>query len=487
MKNGNSFYWYDLETFGIDTKYDRIAQFAGIRTDLDLNIMGEPDMFYCQPTFDYLPTPESILVTGITPQKCQQDGLSEIEFANQINAIFSQANTCVVGYNSVRFDDECIRSLFYRNLMDPYAREYSNGNSRWDLIDLVRATYALRPDGINWPLREDGQPSFRLEDLTAENGLSHEAAHDALSDVRATIQMAALIKQKQPRLFEYGLKMRDKHYVKSLLNWDLLQPVVHVSGMIPAERGCVSLFVPLVIDPRNKNGVICYDLNFAPDDLLNLSAEAIAERLYTPQDALNEGQQRIHLKTIHINKIPFVAPVNILKHTDKARLGLDENRCRQHLDQIKQYTADHHQAFIKKINNVFNRPFESTTDDVDCHIYQGFFSYDERAIFNQIRVMKPQDMPWENQEMAGLTDERGPELVRRYRARNHLKSLDKKQQEQWHEQCKQRLQQRHGLNWHHWFTHINELKEKYQDRQQLDLLNKLEAYARQHPLLGIKQ
>jgi len=486
MKDGRHFYWYDLETFGIDTKYDRIAQFAGIRTDVDLNIIDEPDMFYCQPTFDYLPTGGSVLVTGITPQLCHEKGLPEHEFADCINAIFSQPKTTVAGYNSVRFDDECIRSLFYRNLMDPYAREYSDGNSRWDLIDLVRATYALRPKGINWPLREDGQPSFKLEDLSKENNLSHEAAHDALSDVRATIQMAQLIKQQQPRLFEFGLKMRDKHYVKSLLNWDLLQPVVHVSGMIPAERGCVSLYVPLAVDPRNKNGVICYDLNFSPDDLLNLSAEDIGERLYTPQDELPEGQQRIHLKTIHINKIPFVAPVNILKHTNTERLGLDENRCRQHLDQIKKYTADHHQALIEKVKSVFNQPFESKTDDVDCLIYDGFFSYDERAVFNRIRGLKGHDIPWENQDMAELKDTRGPELVRRYRARNFPDSLSKEQLYQWHAQCRHRLQQRHGLNWHHWFTHMSELKENLKDNQQLALLDELEAYVRQHPLLGIK-
>lgn len=487
MKYDGSFYWYDLETFGIDTRYDRIAQFAGIRTDKNLNVTGEADMFYCQPTFDYLPTPESILITGITPQQCQQNGLLEFEFATRVNDIFSQPKTCVSGYNSVRFDDECVRSLFYRNLMDPYAREYSHGNSRWDLIDLVRATYALRPEGIRWPLREDGQPSFRLEDLTAENGLIHESAHDALSDVRATIQMAQLIKQKQPRLFEYGLKMRDKDYVKSLLNWDLLQPVVHVSGMIPAERGCVSLFLPLALDPRNKNGVICYDLNFAPDDLLHLSAEDIAARLYTPQDELADGQQRIHLKTIHINKIPFVAPINILKNTNTERLGLDEAQCQRHLHQIKAYAAEHQQALIKKIQMVFNQPFDSKTDDVDCLIYDGFFSYDERAVFNQIRAMKARDIPWEDQDMAELKDDRGPELVRRYRARNFPESLSKKQQQQWHEHCRNRLQQRHGLNWHRWFTHISELKDKHNKSKQLDLLATVEEYARQHPLLGIKK
>src|SRR5690606_22124338 len=143
----------------------------------------EPLVIYCQPTEDMLPQPEACLITGITPQKAKSEGIREVEFIRLIHEQFSKPDTCVAGYNSIRFDDEVTRNTLYRNFFDPYAREWQNGCSRWDLIDVMRLAYALRPDGIQWPTREDGLPSFRLEDLTRANGVEHEAAHDAMSDV----------------------------------------------------------------------------------------------------------------------------------------------------------------------------------------------------------------------------------------------------------------------------------------------------------------
>ena len=99
----------------------------------------------------------------------------------EINRIFSTPGTCVVGYNSLRFDDEFMRYGLYRNLIDPYAREWQNNNSRWDIIDLVRATGALRRDGIKWPTTDEGHPVYNLEKMTAANDLEHGSAHDALS------------------------------------------------------------------------------------------------------------------------------------------------------------------------------------------------------------------------------------------------------------------------------------------------------------------
>jgi exodeoxyribonuclease-1 len=63
-----------------------------------------------------------------------------------------------VGYNSLRFDDEVTRNTLYRNLYSPYDREWQNGNSRWDIIDMVRACHDLRPEGIVWPRRARNSP-----------------------------------------------------------------------------------------------------------------------------------------------------------------------------------------------------------------------------------------------------------------------------------------------------------------------------------------
>ncbi|MGS0729095.1 exodeoxyribonuclease I, partial [Shewanella sp. 0m-11] len=226
--NQPTLFWHDYETFGANPAKDRPSQFAGVRTDMDLNIIGEPETFYCKVANDYLPSPEAILITGITPQLANLKGMPEAEFMDKINGLFSQPKTCVVGYNSLRFDDEVSRYGFYRNFIDPYAREWQNGNSRWDIIDLVRACYAFRPEGINWPEKEDGSPSFKLEQLTVANGLSHEKAHDAMSDVYATIDMAKLIKSVQPKLFDYYFSLRQKQAVSKLIDVLEMKPLVHV-------------------------------------------------------------------------------------------------------------------------------------------------------------------------------------------------------------------------------------------------------------------
>ena len=235
----HTFLWHDYETFGANTRRDRPAQFAAIRTDAALNEIGDPLMLYCQPANDYLPDPQSCLITGITPQLCLEKGVPEHDFANRIEAEFAQPGTIGVGYNTIRFDDEITRFMFWRNLIDPYAREWQNQCGRWDLLDVVRMTYALRPDGIAWPKKEDGTPSFKLEHLSKANGLLHEAAHDALSDVRATIALARLIRQHNPKLFDFALSLHKKDRVAAELRLPATaltaRPFLHVSGMFPAD------------------------------------------------------------------------------------------------------------------------------------------------------------------------------------------------------------------------------------------------------------
>ena len=267
----NSIYWYDYETFGINPRMDRLAQFAGIRTDEDLNIISDPLMLYCKPASDMLPDPISCLITGITPQKALADGLPETEFITAIHKEFSRSGTCVAGFNNIRFDDEFTRNALYRNFFNPYAHEWQHGNSRWDIIDLVRITRALRPDGITWP-EDNGKPTIRLERLTQENGISHEAAHDAMSDVYATIAVAKLIREKQPRLYEYIYSLRKKNKVSELLNLRTHDIVLHASSRYSPERGAIAMVMPLCIHPTNKNGIVVYDLNSNPTDFINVDA-----------------------------------------------------------------------------------------------------------------------------------------------------------------------------------------------------------------------
>jgi len=462
----SSFYWYDLETFGISPQFDRIAQFAGIRTDLDLNPISEPDMFYCKPALDCIADPEACLITGITPQECQKKGLIERDFIEKINTIFTEPQTCVVGYNSIRFDDEFIRYSNYRNLIDPYQREWANGNSRWDVIDLVRACYALRPEGINWAYREDGNPSFKLTDLTEANGLMHASAHDALSDVEATIQVAKLIKQKQPKLFDYCLKLRNKNYVKSLLNWQIQKPIVHVSNKIPANRGCLAIMLPLAIHPTNPNGVICYDLAYDPQDLFELDIEDIRDRIFTPQNELPEGCERISLKTIHVNKSPIVAPLSVLKDVDLQRIALDYASNKENMLKFKNQGS-----ILQKVQAVFDQAFDNDSDDVDTQLYSGFFSAQDKENFNTIRKLSGQKI---KESEFNFKDKRAAELLQRYFFRNFPELLSSTENEKWLKNVKNRVWIRYGEEAHLWFEKLamlrNSAERNEKDFEILDLV-----------------
>jgi exodeoxyribonuclease-1 len=428
----NTLYWHDYETFGIDPKYDRPSQFAGIRTDEDLNIIGESLMIYCKQANDSLPHPQACLITGITPQEVNEKGMPEAEFIKLIHAEFAEPNTCGVGYNSLRFDDEFTRFTLYRNFYDAYAREWQNGNSRWDVIDMARLTRALRPEGINWPDREDGKPSFRLEALTAANGIEHEGAHDALVDVKATIALAKLIKTAQPKLYDFVYQHRQKNTVAPLLNINERTPVIHVSRMYPSEYCGTALVVPIAQDPTNNNGIIVYDLRHDPSDLIELDADTLRERLFTSFKDLPEGVSRPALKTLHINKCPVVVPESTLNAAAAERLQIDKALHYKHLQQLNA-AGD----LTAKINAIFTKPDYEANDDPDAGLYSGgFFSANDKRKMELVRTanadaLRVMPIPFE--------DARLPEMLFRYRARNWPESLSADEQEQWQQYRQQRL------------------------------------------------
>jgi exodeoxyribonuclease-1 len=421
-----TFFWHDYETFGRVPRRDRPAQFAGVRTDADLNEVGEPVMWHCQPAPDTLPDPESVLLTGILPQHCLQHGLPEHSFAARIEAELARDGTVGVGYNTIRFDDEVTRHLFWRNLIDPYAREWQNGCGRWDLLDVVRCTWALRPEGIQWPTHTTGdmagRPSFKLEHLTAANGLGHDAAHDALSDVRATVALARLIKQAQPRLWDFCLRLRKKDAVLAEMGHG--KPFAHLSGMYPVERGCLAVVWPLAQHPTNKNEVIVWDLAHDPRELATLDADTVRRRLYTRQAELPEGEQRLPIKTIHINKSPIV--IGKLRTLDGAagRWGLDLPLAQQH--------AEHAAALGRQLDPlwpaVFARDAPASKPDVDEDLYGGFVGNDDRRTLQRLRGLAPAQLA---SQRVAFEDPRLDELLFRYRARNFPGTLDEAGQERW--------------------------------------------------------
>jgi exodeoxyribonuclease-1 len=431
MNGEMSFYWHDYETFGTDPCRDRPAQFAGQRTTYDLEPLGEPLAIYCKPARDVLPAPISCLITGITPQRAEREGLNEAEFAARIHDELSTPGTCAVGYNSIRFDDEFTRNLLYRNFYDPYAREWENGNSRWDVIDLARMCYALRPQGIEWPLRGDGVPSFRLEDLTAANRLGHEQAHDALSDVHATIAFARLLRVRQPRLFDWFFALRRKQRAFELLDHIRRTPVLHVSSRYPAERGCTAMVVPLAIHPDQPNKVIVYDLDTDPAPLLELDAADIADRVFTPRGDLPEGIERIPLKAVSANRSPALAPLSVLADVDLQRIRLDRDRCLAHLQKLS--GAD----LTQKVQAVFaSQGGANGASDPELSLYRGFLGDYDRRLLRDVRGTPPDQLAG---RLFPFQDARCRELLFRYRARNFPDTLSLAEAAEWEQYRRAKL------------------------------------------------
>lgn len=468
----DSFFWHDYETTGTDTRRDRPLQFAGVRTDTDLNIIEEPVMLYSRPADDLLPHPMACLITGITPQKALDNGLPETEFITQINEQLARPGTCSVGYNSLRFDDEVTRNTLYRNFLDPYAREWQNGCSRWDIIDMLRLTRALRPEGIVWPKYEDGTPSLRLEDLTQANGLDHGQAHDALSDVLATIAVAKLVKQAQPKLYEYVLASRTKQKAQSILDTEHMKPVLHVSSKYPVEQGNLALVAPLTTHPTNPNATLVWDLRVDPTPLFELKVEELRALIFTRHDQRPDNAPQIALKLVHANRCPILAPANMLSAEEAAKFNIDGNVCRQHLALLRNEIG-----LSEKLRLIYQQPLESILDP-DLALYSGgFFSPHDRKLMDKVRAADADtlthiDLPFQ--------DSRLEEMVLRYKARNYPFTLREDEQLRWEEYRSHKLLSGEDgfLSFDQFYAELNRIGTASGTTQdQLHILEELALYA----------
>ena len=425
----SSIFWHDYETTGINPRCDRPLQVAGLRTDFDLNEIDEPISLYCRPSDDILPHPAACLVTGITPQQLANQGLCEAEFMTRVHEQLARPGTCGAGYNTLRFDDEVTRYSLYRNFFDPYAREWQGGNSRWDLIDVVRTAYALRPEGIEWP-QQDGRTSLRLELLSKANGIDHGHAHEALSDVRATIALARLIREKQPKLFEWLFQLRSKHKVMEQIR--LLQPMVHISGRFSAARNYLGVVLPLAWHPRNRNALIVCDLHQETLPLLRESAEVLRERLYTRHEELSEGQLPVPLKLVQINRCPVLAPLSVLRPADQQRLGIDLALLQTRGEAL----ANQQAQWQDKLEPIYGKDEFAPNEDPEQQLYDGFLGDRDRRLCEQVRTLDPAALGGGHWM---FDDPRMPELLFRYRARNFPETLNSDERQRWYAFCQQRL------------------------------------------------
>lgn len=434
----DSLFFYDLETSGIDPRKSRVMQFAGQRTDLDLKPIGEPFNILVKLCEDVLPNPDAVLLTGITPQKTLVEGVTEAEFCKIFAEEIVQPGTCFLGYNSVRFDDEFMRFLLYRNFYDPYAWQWKDNCSRWDLLDVVRMTRALRPEGITWPVDDKGAATNRLELLTSANELLHEAAHDALSDVMATIAIAKLIHSKQPKLFNYLYSMRQKKEVSKLVLAG--KPFVYSSGRYPNDFDKSAIVVNLGVHPTSQ-GALVYDLRHDPTPFIAMSVDELVEawRYTTDKEAI-----RLPVKGLQFNRCPAVAPLGVLDDDSKDRMKIDLAVIEKHLallkagtgfyDRIAEATGIMNIERDKRIAMKFKSP--ATPHNPDEQLYDKFVPDTDRATANSLLKAKPTDI---SQFTSKFSDERLKHIVPLYKARNFPQHLTDEERAAWEDHRQQVL------------------------------------------------
>ena len=480
MKAQPSFYWHDYETFGLSREERFPAQFAGIRTDLAMNPMGEGDVLYCRPAPDMLPSPDSCLLTGILPQYCEEHGLPEPQFALEVCRRLSVPGTIGIGYNSISFDDEVTRFLFWRNFLPPYQREFQNDCSRWDLYPVVLACWALRPEGIRWPLRKDWEDrlnakrilsaaresqeghTFKLECLSAENGLLHAKAHDALSDVEATIALARHLSTRKPRFWEWALGNRGKVAVRRALESG---PVLWVTPHARETRGFIRVVRMIGGQRRNPNCAVVWDLMQDPDILFSMSEEEIRET------AVGGGSGDA-VYSMQVNKCPFVCPnLRVLPPERAEQFGID-------LEKIALHESKFNSKNLAWINSTIysalaDEPEQKIRDDADVALYSsGFPSKSDERMIQRV-------LPLDGEQLAealagGRIYFENPvysELLFRFRARNFPRTLSETEQEQWQQSVRQRLSGRLSA-----FDQTLSAYERQLDERAAPLLDKLKQW-----------
>ena len=428
-----TFFFYDLETSGLNPRQDRIMQFAGQRTDMDLKPIGEAYNLLVTLNDDTLPSPDALMVTGITPQKTVEEGYTEAQFAHMLSEEIFTPDTIAVGFNNVRFDDEFIRHLLWRNFYDPYEWSWKDGRSRWDLLDVVRMTRALRPEGINWPIDDKGEPTNRLELITKENDIIHENAHDALADVTALIDVTRLIRARQPQLYDYLLKMRDKKQVQKLVNLDDKKPFVYTSGRYDKEFSKTTVVFPLTV---GKNGsVVVYDLRYDPTPFIELDTGQLAGRLFASwEERQADDFVKLPVKELQYNRCPAVAPLGVLEQGDGwQKISLEAEIVQKH-----QKILLDHPEFAEKLRTVFeDKPEFKKSSDPEAQLYDGFLYDEDRVRIEAVHNASERQLADFHPE---FNDERLPGLLLHYKARNFPKTLSQDEMTQWESWRTQHLQ-----------------------------------------------
>lgn len=456
MKNKPTFLFHDYETYGKDAIKDRPSQYAAIRTDENLNIIGEDTEYYCFPQIDTIPSPIACLITGITPNNIIERSrdpvlrntvFNEYDFFKKINAQFSEPNTCVLGFNTLEFDDEVTRHGLYRNMFSPYEREWKNGCSRWDMINVVRAFAYLFPDDIKVPVL-NGKPVFKLEYLGAENNLDITRAHDAVSDVYTTIALAKLIKEKQPKFWDYTFSNKGKKQVMQIVEKHNNEMLFACSSYFGYETKYIQPVFFVKQDANDNNNFIMLKMDDLDNikRLLSMDAENVQEALYAQ---LSEGEKRIPIHMTKINQCPILFSAEGLEANGvitKEEFIKNTPKYNEYLDNFK-FVQENQSEIFNLITKAFasRKGFKDTVDP-DIGLYSEFIPTSDNPKMETFHHhIKDGQMLQYLFKRDFFTDNRLNQLSKRIIMRNFMKEMKKEITPENEANVKKVIS--------HWFTH----------------------------------
>ncbi len=424
-----TFFFYDLETSGFSARYDRIMQFAGQRTNDELEPIGQPVNLLVKLTDDILPSPGAVLTTHITPQMTVADGISEADFCRYFLEQVATPDTTILGYNSTRFDDEFIRHTLWRNFHDPYQWAWAEGRDRWDLLDVTRLVRALRPEGINWPTKRVAETdqlitTVNLVDMAKCNGFENDNAHDALADVKALISLARLLRQSQPTMWRYLLDHHDKHSILNIITPGQPKPFVYASGRYSSSYQKTTV-ATVIAEGRTPNSYLVWDLRYDPVDFTSLSEAEILSNLTADRATRRQDNfVPVPIKELSINKCPAVAPLGVLDSASEVRISLSRAEVMKHYHQLNSQAG-----LIKRLTKVWRkRPAFPPAGDVEGKLYDSFTPKSDQT---KIRLVAAADSTSLADLHPNFTDERLDELLFRYKARQYPASLSESEEERW--------------------------------------------------------
>ena len=212
-----SFVIYDVETTGLTKGFDQIVQFAALRTDSALKITDQFQI-RCRLMPHVIPAPEAMRVTGLRIEQLLDTSLpSHYGMVTEVQRILtSWCPALFLGYNSLSFDEEFLRQVFYQCLYRPYLTN-TRGSARADVLNLCRVTAALRLDVLKPAIDEDGRPIFKLKALAEANGIATPLSHNAVADVSTTLALCQLISNRAPEIWSQFLRFSQKASVESFI------------------------------------------------------------------------------------------------------------------------------------------------------------------------------------------------------------------------------------------------------------------------------